>query len=71
MIETLAELGVVGGIVCVIVGCLLGYYFWVPGTNKNTVSYSDTPKQFLVLLLAVVTLLAIGIANVAGWLTAA
>ena len=70
MIETIAELGIVGGIICVIVAGGLAYAFWIPNTNKRTVTYSESPKQFLALLLAVVTLLSIGVANVAGWLSA-
>jgi uncharacterized iron-regulated membrane protein len=69
MLETIATLGIVPGIICVIIGFLSAAYFWFPRRNGKPTRRADSTAGMLAQILAVLVFLAPGTAIVLGNLT--
>ena len=69
MLETIAGLGIVPGIICVIIGFLFAAYFWLPRRNGKFSRSADSAAGLLAQILVVLVFLAPGVAIVLGHLT--
>lgn len=69
MLERIAGLGIVPGIICIIIGFFFVGYFWLPRRNSKSSRREDSVAGLLAKILIAVAFLASGVAIVLGHLT--